>query len=493
MDDIVIRNGSWTARDFELMADFYGIDADELLERVLSEGDFEGNYDDYVAQCWTTMESVAAKMAGGEWKGFDFIEASALHDHKKAAADAARYLPALDGETAGALRADGTALVDELGNRYELALVAEGWEFFACPSLPDGKRVLQGELSFFGLTPEQETVASEHEGPAFDDLVTGLSKAGNPPKLRIHSVGHVAAAEYRDLLEDFATFGLRPEFISPSAIAEAQQILAADPYLMHLHDANRPDSLDVDGGPTSSVSPAVLPAPTAEALKGYPMTRLLEEAAAASAALGADPDEAALARYGRAMDELDRREAPDAAPSKDIADYLSRALDAYRSMSGWQGLDAEGALECFVADLTAGRIPVAEPARDHLEIETEAGTLVASTALSYEDSRSIEISLEKPDGTSGQVAMVEYVTDGLAMEGEPPLRTFCWDGREAEYAACVEVDPHGEAMTYVGYEHGAPAVRPKEAPSPGAIADAARASAVRGGADLPADRRGPVR
>ena len=136
-------------------------------------------------------------------------------------------------------------------------------------------------------------------------------------------------------------------------------------------------------------------------LAGLPMTELLRECYEASAALGASPDDAALERYDLAMSELERRE----------------------------GL---------------GRPTLQAPGR--IEIETPVGTLVATTERSYEDSRAVEVLLELPDGTEGQVAMVEVVSGGLAFEGESPLRTFCWDGRDESYSACVEVDLTGEAM-----------------------------------------------
>lgn len=140
--------------------------------------------------------------------------------------------------------------------------------------------------------------------------------------------------------------------------------------------------------------------PKGDALEGLPMTELLRQCYLASEALGADPDDERLARYERVMAELDRR---------------------------------EGVVK-------------------RIEVETELGTLVASTELSYDDSKVVEVSLERPDGTSGQVAMVEVTSGALANEDMSPLHTFCWDGHSEEYCACVDVDPAGEAM----WEYAAP-------------------------------------
>ena len=136
-------------------------------------------------------------------------------------------------------------------------------------------------------------------------------------------------------------------------------------------------------------------------LRALPMTELLRRCYLASGALGPEPDDDALERYERLMSELDRRE-------------------------------------------NAGMDPLRVP--DRLEVETHLGTLVATTERSYEDSRVVEVVLRRPDGTEGQVALVEVVSGELAHEGESPLHTYCWDGTSEEYCACVEVDPEGEAM-----------------------------------------------
>ena len=93
-------------------------------------------------------------------------------------------------------------------------------------------------------------------------------------------------------------------------------------------------------------------------------------------------------------------------------------------------------------------------AERYLEIGTPIGRLVASTALSDTESQNIEVSLEKPDGTSGQVAMIE-VRDvrGVDPEGSM-LHTFVWDGDDEFYTECIDCNPDGDAMQFEGYTHG---------------------------------------
>lgn len=424
---------TWIERDFELMAKWYGVDADELIDETLSTGAFESLHDRYVSDCWEAMEEAAVALGGTATEQFDFVEASTLFGSVSETEEAARFLPGLDEATAARFDVVDGALLDAGGHRFELALVSEGWEFFVCPDLPDDARVVEGELVASGRPDEPAAFRAVVEGAA-------------------------AAADYRAYLDDYATLDLRPDFVSAATAVEAQAALASDPYLMHRHDANRPDSRDVEFGPSPKPAATSAPVPTARELEGFPMTDLLKEAYLASEGLGPTPTDAALKRYERAMSELDRREAASAAvaPAKDTQGYLSAALDAYRQMTGWQGLTAEEALECFVADLSAGRIPVGPPEPDHLELATPIGTLVASTAMSYEDSRVIEVSLEKPDGTSGQVAMVEVVSGDLAEGYVTPLHTFCWDGNEECPGTVVDCDHGGEYMQYTGYSHGRP-------------------------------------
>lgn len=92
--------------------------------------------------------------------------------------------------------------------------------------------------------------------------------------------------------------------------------------------------------------------------------------------------------------------------------------------------------------------------KHYLEIETPIGRLVASTALSDAESQNIEVSLEKPDGTSGQVAMIE-VRDVSSVDPEGSmLHTFVWDGDDEFYTECIDCNPDGDAMRFEGYSHG---------------------------------------
>lgn len=91
-----------------------------------------------------------------------------------------------------------------------------------------------------------------------------------------------------------------------------------------------------------------------------------------------------------------------------------------------------------------------------LEVDTALGRLVASSLFGEGDPACIEISLEKPDGTSGQVTRVVVNPELQEELGECPLQTFAWDGNDPEYAECVECDPNGHAMQHPGWSHGAP-------------------------------------
>ena len=92
---------------------------------------------------------------------------------------------------------------------------------------------------------------------------------------------------------------------------------------------------------------------------------------------------------------------------------------------------------------------------DALEAFTPLGRLVATTRDSAPpESVIISVDLEKPDGTSGQIAQVEIVSGSLA-EGYPtPIHTFAWNGCDEDIAARVDCDPLGECMAEIGWEHG---------------------------------------
>lgn len=115
--------------------------------------------------------------------------------------------------------------------------------------------------------------------------------------------------------------------------------------------------------------------------------------------------------------------------------------------------------------------------RDTLEVSTLLGRLVATTRDSAPpESVIISVDLEKPDGTSGQVAQVEVVS-GLLAEGYPtPIHTFAWDGNDEDVAARVDCDPLGVCMTEVGWVHGVRADN-SHPPDPRAIASMAERAA----------------
>ena len=155
-------------------------------------------------------------------------------------------------------------------------------------------------------------------------------------------------------------------------------------------------------------------------------------------------------------------------PPAAIADYLSAALDEYRTKSGWRALDAETAIETFCHFISSGECSVSAPVADELRMSTPDGDLVAY-AQDLGDYRSIVIDLERSDGNSGQVCMAEWVAEGArgpAMEfsrgadgrtvasvgDEPiyptPFHTFAYDGDMDDPAAAVDLNPTGAEMWY---------------------------------------------
>lgn len=138
-------------------------------------------------------------------------------------------------------------------------------------------------------------------------------------------------------------------------------------------------------------------------LAGWSMTNLLAAAYLASIALGADPSDRQLAAYDYAMSEIERR---------------------------------------------------CEGQRESLALDTPIGKLVATTrGTDHDTSYSISVDLEKADGTSGQVAMVEVVDADLADIYPCPLHTLCWDGAD-EDPTRVDCDHEGEMMREVGWAMG---------------------------------------
>lgn len=139
--------------------------------------------------------------------------------------------------------------------------------------------------------------------------------------------------------------------------------------------------------------------------EGLSMTNLLACAYLASSSLGAYPSERELATYDRYISEIERR------------------------------CMAQAPSIC---------------------LETPIGSLVATTrGTDGDESFMLSIDLEKPDGTSGQVAQVEVVAGDLA-EGYPtPLHVFAWDGEHyGGDPVCVDCNPRAEGFQETGWSMG---------------------------------------
>ena len=306
-DDYVIEMSGWQRLDFEIMAHWYGVDADELIDRVVEGGAFERQHDDYVFDCWEEMEDTAIKMGGKAVRPFDFIEADSAYAKSITDAYAQIYAPALSEVAADRFKLDGLALVDAEGRRFELELVSEGWEYFVCPDLPRSEGVLECELVFdtSALSGfERGIVYYDHEGPDYDAIVRRLSESGNPPVLRVAYSDGGAALEYSSRFLDIAEGHLVPRYTGHNFDKELDEALAADPELKYLHDKNIPESARPERAASRNVSAAIA---VAQSDHHRPMTALLREAYHASAALGADPTRAQNERYETAMGELEKR------------------------------------------------------------------------------------------------------------------------------------------------------------------------------------------
>lgn len=156
------------------------------------------------------------------------------------------------------------------------------------------------------------------------------------------------------------------------------------------------------------------------------------------------------------------------AVQRGISEYLSAALDEYRTKSGWRGLDPETALETFLSFLARGECTVPPPEPDHLRLETPDGDLVALIVDSG-DYRSICIDLEQASGRSGMVCeaewvnlaergnRIDYVPDGQGGflptdSGEPvygsPFHTNVYDGKDDDCTLQVDFDVNGRETYY---------------------------------------------
>lgn len=162
--------------------------------------------------------------------------------------------------------------------------------------------------------------------------------------------------------------------------------------------------------------------------EGLSMTNLLACAYLASSSLGAYPSEGQLATYDRFMREIERR-----------------CMAQAPSMS----------------------------------LETPIGSLVATTrGTDGDESFMLSIDLEKPDGTSGQVAQVEVVAGDLA-EGYPtPLHVFAWDGEHyGGDPVCVDCNPRAEGFQETGWSMGERTAERGETPFVASAKQACKAAA----------------
>ena len=144
------------------------------------------------------------------------------------------------------------------------------------------------------------------------------------------------------------------------------------------------------------------------------ISELLEEALEANISLDRDASDAAYTRWCAAMDEMRKRLGAPLA----VAQAPKRSSD-----------------ECLTLDTPIGRLVATTRG-------TEPGVYDA-----------ISIDLEKPDGTSGQVATVEVVS-GFEAEAYPTrLHTFVWNGDDEE---CERIDCNheGEFMQDRGWVMG---------------------------------------
>lgn len=132
---------------------------------------------------------------------------------------------------------------------------------------------------------------------------------------------------------------------------------------------------------------------------------------------------------------------------------FQKLLEEYRSLSGWQGLSADEAISGFAQFCAeeAGKEQASDPRTpDQLRIKTDLGDLVASFSGDPGIYDGIAIDLEKPDGTSGQIAIAEVVPESAVDDGvyRSRVHTLAYDGNAEDVSAMTEVDIDGEAMNY---------------------------------------------
>lgn len=107
----------------------------------------------------------------------------------------------------------------------------------------------------------------------------------------------------------------------------------------------------------------------------------------------------------------------------------------------------------------------AEDLRALTRKETPIGTLVVRDWGGGEDYSGFAIDLEKPDGTCGQVAMVEALGEAFARGGDYPtrLQTLAWNGAD-EDPTNIPCKPDGPFMSYKRQERSDRAQRAQDAP-----------------------------
>ena len=106
-----------------------------------------------------------------------------------------------------------------------------------------------------------------------------------------------------------------------------------------------------------------------------------------------------------------------------------------------------------------------KPVPGELRLTTEIGDLVARVyggeSGVYDG---IVVDLEKPDGTSGQIALAEVVGGDAAQDYPTRCHVFTYDGNESDVTSRTDVDINGEEMQYPPRE-----TRIQDAPDPDSL------------------------
>lgn len=159
------------------------------------------------------------------------------------------------------------------------------------------------------------------------------------------------------------------------------------------------------------------------------------------------------------------------------------AVQRLASEPGWAPLTQERVERAFAANYIR-RLRAIGWVEDEVRVETPEGTIVAHDADGGESYPGIVVDLVKPDGTEGQVAMVEH--DAFVAEGDPtarsPLHVIAWNGVDEDPEAEVSVDPSGPEMDYAP-RWSETAEAPGDVPDASAVMDQAAQAAGRGTTD----------